>query len=131
MPPPGYEPFLAAVCAAPADDTPRHVYADWLADHGDADRAAFIRLQVELARDPRAFRNPARHRAEELRKAHGAAWKAELPAVPGVDWGPFARGLVAAASVRPGGDLAARFAALFEAAPVEAVKLIDCGPEML
>ena len=50
MPPPGHEPFLAAVCAAPADDTPRLVYADWLDDHDHPDRAEFIRVQIRLDR---------------------------------------------------------------------------------
>ncbi|HYH68205.1 MAG TPA: TIGR02996 domain-containing protein [Urbifossiella sp.] len=40
----------AAVLAHPDDDTPRLVYADWCDDAGDADRAAFIRAQVEAAR---------------------------------------------------------------------------------
>ncbi|QDU22586.1 TIGR02996 domain-containing protein [Urbifossiella limnaea] len=40
----------AAVLAHPGDDTPRLVYADWCDDAGDADRAAFIRAQVEAAR---------------------------------------------------------------------------------
>jgi uncharacterized protein (TIGR02996 family) len=44
--------FLQAICADPEDDSPRLVYADWLDDHGDADRAAFIRVQCELARLP-------------------------------------------------------------------------------
>lgn len=36
----------AAVVAAPDDDLPRLVYADWLDEHGDGERAEFIRLQV-------------------------------------------------------------------------------------
>jgi uncharacterized protein (TIGR02996 family) len=47
--PPGYEPFLAAVCAAPADDLPRLLLADWLDEQGDAARAEIIRLQVSAA----------------------------------------------------------------------------------
>lgn len=47
------EAFLKAICAAPDDDTPRLVYADWLDDRGDrpddAARAEFIRVQVRLA----------------------------------------------------------------------------------
>src|SRR5207248_2676212 len=53
MPPtdhPEYAALLRAICAEPDDDTPRLVAADWLEEHGDADRAAFIRIQVELAR---------------------------------------------------------------------------------
>src|SRR5438270_6972316 len=46
--------FLAAVQADPEDDAPRLVYADWLQDNGDPDRAEFIRVQVELARHKRS-----------------------------------------------------------------------------
>ena len=38
----------AAVIANAEDDTPRLVYADWLDENGDPDRAAFIRTQVAL-----------------------------------------------------------------------------------
>lgn len=41
--------LLAAIVAAPEDDAPRLVYADWLLERGDA-RGEFIRLQVEEAR---------------------------------------------------------------------------------
>jgi uncharacterized protein (TIGR02996 family) len=42
--------FLQDIVAHPEDDTPRLIYADWLEDHGDPDRAAFIRVQCALAR---------------------------------------------------------------------------------
>ena len=45
-------PFLDAVLADPADDGVRLVYADWLEDHGQSERAEFVRLQIELARLP-------------------------------------------------------------------------------
>lgn len=41
--------FIAAIAAAPADDTPRLAFADWLEEHGDAARAGFVRDQVRLA----------------------------------------------------------------------------------
>ncbi len=48
--------FYRAAAAAPDDDTPRLVYADWLDDRGtaaDSARAAFVRLQVRRTRlDP-------------------------------------------------------------------------------
>src|SRR5947209_1070483 len=44
------ESFLHAVLEAPDDDTPRLVYADWLDDHGEHDRAEFIRVRIDLAR---------------------------------------------------------------------------------
>src|SRR5439155_14102573 len=41
--------LMRAVCAAPEDDTPRLVAADWLEEHGDPKRASFVRVQVRLA----------------------------------------------------------------------------------
>jgi uncharacterized protein (TIGR02996 family) len=49
--------LLAAIRARPADDTARLVFADWLDEHGEPQRAEFVRLQIEAARlaphDPR------------------------------------------------------------------------------
>jgi uncharacterized protein (TIGR02996 family) len=45
----GSEPFLQEIAAAPDDDAPRLVYADWLEERGDP-RGEFIRIQCELAR---------------------------------------------------------------------------------
>jgi uncharacterized protein (TIGR02996 family) len=59
--------LLAAVRADPADDAPRLVYADWLDEHGQPERAEFIRVQCELARRD----DPAlRRREAELVAAH-------------------------------------------------------------
>ena len=41
-------PSCAAIRAAPDDDTPRLVFADWLDEHGEAKRAEFIRVSCEL-----------------------------------------------------------------------------------
>lgn len=38
--------LLAAIEAAPLDDAPRLILADWLEEHGEYERAEFIRLQV-------------------------------------------------------------------------------------
>jgi uncharacterized protein (TIGR02996 family) len=42
-----HEAFLRAIFDAPDDDTPRLVYADFLQENGDDDRAEFIRLDCE------------------------------------------------------------------------------------
>ena len=42
--------FLQAILESPDDDTPRLVYADWLDEHGQSDRAEFIRESCLLAR---------------------------------------------------------------------------------
>ncbi len=41
--------FIRAICTDPDDDTARLVYADWLDEHGEPERAEFIRVQVKLA----------------------------------------------------------------------------------
>jgi uncharacterized protein (TIGR02996 family) len=40
--------LYAAVCANPDDDTPRLVFADWLQEHGEEKRAAFIRADIDV-----------------------------------------------------------------------------------
>lgn len=84
--------LYAAVLASPADDLPRLVFADWCDDHGEPDRAEFIRVQVELARlpadDPR--RGPLEDREDELLDAGHDRWK--VPDIRGVQG--FVRGFV-------------------------------------
>lgn len=72
------EALHAAVLAAPDDDGPRLVYADWLLAHGDP-RGELISVQVELARTPDGERRQellAREHA--LWAAHGDVWRPKL-----------------------------------------------------
>jgi uncharacterized protein (TIGR02996 family) len=62
------------VLADPNNDDPRRVYADWLAERGDP-RGEFIAVQCELARK---FDFHLVAREQQLRRAHGARWIAEL-----------------------------------------------------
>ena len=55
--------LLRAVRDNPDDDTVRLVYADFLDEQGDADRAEFIRAQVALANMQES--DPARRPLEE------------------------------------------------------------------
>ena len=43
------ERFLAAICAVPQDDHPRRAFSDWLEEHGEVERAEFIRVQCRIA----------------------------------------------------------------------------------
>lgn len=47
---PEYQAMLAGIRAVPDDDLPRLVLADWLEEHGEAERAEFVRVQCELAK---------------------------------------------------------------------------------
>jgi uncharacterized protein (TIGR02996 family) len=112
--------FLQAIIEAPADDTPRLIYADWLDDHGQPDRAAFIRLQCELARlpedDPR--RPELEGREQELLRVHLREW-AE-PVARHVNARTFRRGFVEEVTARP--EVFLEHAdALFQAAPIRRV----------
>jgi uncharacterized protein (TIGR02996 family) len=73
--------FLQAICAKPEDDTPRLVYADWLEEQGDTDRAEFIRVQCELEKVPPGLR-PC---------STGAATRATRCATPAVPGSPNGR----------------------------------------
>jgi uncharacterized protein (TIGR02996 family) len=53
------EAFLEAILERPDDDAPRLIFADWLEDNGDPDRAEFIRVRIEVARRPPAPWNRA------------------------------------------------------------------------
>jgi uncharacterized protein (TIGR02996 family) len=83
--------LLRAILEDPDDDAPRLVYADWLEENGDADRAAFIRAQVRLAHfdwraiPPGVERFPGeleslQRQADELWRRRKEQWLAELPA---------------------------------------------------
>jgi uncharacterized protein (TIGR02996 family) len=58
---------------APHDDSPRLVLADWLEDHGDADRAELLRLQCRHSRQ-----TAAQERCRALLDKHGGAWLGPL-----------------------------------------------------
>lgn len=44
--------FLADIIEHPADDTPRLIFADWLEDNGDGERAEFIRASIATHKAP-------------------------------------------------------------------------------
>ncbi len=91
--------FLAAIIAQPEDDTVRLVFADWLQEHGQPERAEFIRLQIRQARTPPDSPEHigAANRAHALYHAHHRAWLVGQPRdlVSGLDYNHFERGFVA------------------------------------
>ncbi len=95
--------FLEAICAHPADDTARLVYADWLDENDRPARAEFIRAEIELAHTPPGTDEDERRRAvlfarrAALLKAHGPEWLA--PFRPFASGMSFGRGFVQAVDV--------------------------------
>jgi uncharacterized protein (TIGR02996 family) len=84
--------LLSAILADPDDDRPRLVYADWLEQHGQFDRARLIRVQIELARLPDNAEAATALQIEEEQLE--AACEKTLPQLEGIRWGGFERGLV-------------------------------------
>lgn len=115
--------FLDTIVADIDDDAPRLIYADWLDEQGDSDRAEFIRVQVERARLPAwdAAQVRLRLREQELLKQYGESWLAELPAIKGARWEGFRRGIVAEVSFDSFEALRFNAHACRAVAPVEAV----------
>src|ERR1700735_2152995 len=79
--------LLAEILATPDDDAPRLVFADWLEEHGDIDRATFIRLQIRQAPldgswqlvPVYAERNELERQVKELLSRHEEEWLASVP----------------------------------------------------
>jgi uncharacterized protein (TIGR02996 family) len=70
------DPFLRAVIADPDDDLPRLIAADWLDEHGQPERAEFIRAQVELAKLEPDCCNDVECPCKDLRSRERELWKA-------------------------------------------------------
>jgi uncharacterized protein (TIGR02996 family) len=79
--PTDHDALLRAVCAAPDDDLPRLVFADWLEENGEANRAEFIRVSCELegAEEFGPRWRALRERADRLlTPGNRAKWSREL-----------------------------------------------------
>jgi uncharacterized protein (TIGR02996 family) len=116
--------FLHAILAAPDDDAPRFIYADWLDEHGEPGRAELIRVQCELARldasDPRRWELEDRESA--LLAARGAEWAGPVRELVG-GW-RFRRGFVEEISLPAAGFLR-HGETLFRLAPLRRARLRD------
>jgi uncharacterized protein (TIGR02996 family) len=122
--------FLWDITEHPADDTPRLVYADWLEEQGQPQRAELIRLQCRLARlsldDPEQRDLAARE--SELLVPHQAEWLAALPVLEGVTWSTFHRGFVEEVCIESADASLEHAPALFRAAPIRRVQLRRIDP---
>jgi uncharacterized protein (TIGR02996 family) len=141
-----HDGFLTAILAEPEEDSHRLVFADWLDENGDPDRAAFIRVQCELAALGRvrlpdgswgvrtgcpeddARERVLRRRERELVRANGPVWVKALFAGDGFDRRcVFRRGFLAEVTL-PCGQWMRHGLALVRAAPLERVTLSNLHP---
>jgi uncharacterized protein (TIGR02996 family) len=115
--------FLRAIVESPEEEGPRLVFADWLDEHGDHDRAEFIRVECEQERvepyGPRWRQLTARQR--DLLKAHKAEWTRPLRGLAAHT--RFRRGFIEEITVHARTFLT-RADDLFRLAPVRVVKFV-------
>ncbi|VTR97918.1 TIGR02996 domain-containing protein [Tuwongella immobilis] len=90
-------PLYRSMLKNRSDDLPRLVFADWLEEQGDSDRANLIRSQcveADSAADPVA-RLHARLTQNALLERFAASWRAEeMPATTTIEPGDYQRGFV-------------------------------------
>lgn len=90
--------FLSDIVAHPEDDSPRLIFADWLEDHGEVERAEFIRVQCQAAQlragDPLWL--TLQDRADDLLAEHEWEWLGPADGLYNWDW---RRGFVEKVSV--------------------------------
>jgi uncharacterized protein (TIGR02996 family) len=114
--------FIRAIARDPDEDTPRLAFADWLSEHGQQDRAEFIRAQCRLEGLPPAEpqREELLHLANRLLGENEARWSAEL-GLPANRLG-YRRGFPETITTTP--TEFARFAErVFAVAPIRSVQL--------
>jgi uncharacterized protein (TIGR02996 family) len=114
-----HDALLLAVLDSPDEDAPRLVFADFLQEAGEDDRAAFIRDQIELAKTPEWEPFAVRWRRRPIEEQAGDRWR---PTLPWADyWNPsrpFRRGLGYAVKVGQIWQLLEAGERLFASAPI-------------
>jgi uncharacterized protein (TIGR02996 family) len=117
-----------AIIEQPDDDTLRLVYADWLDEHGEPERAAFVRAQVWAAQaepfSPEARKHTAT--AKQLLDQSRQAWAKRVH--PLVMAAEFCRGFIERATVNVA-SFANNAAALFAEEPVRSLQIVRTVPD--
>jgi len=84
--------FIRAIAAEPCDDTHRLVFADWLDENGEPERAELIRVQGELEpmRDRYEFPRACQlhEREDDLLRQHQKEWLGKMPK----EWDHYEKG---------------------------------------
>ena len=93
--------FLEAILESPHDDAPSLIFADWLEEEGELDRADLIRAQAELATAAPEDPNRVRLEASEyaILSKHYEDWRSEFKPCMGLFWGRFEIGLIRSAAL--------------------------------
>lgn len=129
-----HDALLRAICENPREDTPRLVYADWLEENGQHERAAFIRTDVTAYALPEW--DPGRAVYDfAVRQPNYQPWaEQELGPLPvGFMWAgtpPIRRGFPWSLQVIEGCDPHGRLGETVVRYPVERVEFASTPPEL-
>jgi uncharacterized protein (TIGR02996 family) len=126
-----HDAFLRDLFEHPDDDLPRLIFADWLDDDGQADRAEFIRAQVRLARLQAYADDEVRAlqaRCDELLARHDEEWAGPVVSDVANGW-QFERGFLTGLTIEARA-LAANVHELFAVGPLRRLKLLDAGEHL-
>ena len=128
MPPDDERAFFDSIRGTADDDGPRLIFADWLDEHGETDRADFIRIQCALDRlpDDDSRRHALRERERQLAEVNERRWTADLR--PLVTECAFHRGVVDSVSV-DATQFLANGPAIFDLAPIRKVRFLEVGEQ--
>ena len=129
--------FIRTIHAAPRDDAPRLVFADYLDENGESERAALIRRMVRVPSYLFRWSRKAKHgrhtHAESFRAIHGLKgaierlYCDEWGRLPSVEEVAVRRGLIEAITIPPTAFLTAA-GSLFAAHPIVRVTLRTLRP---
>jgi len=115
------EAFIRAIVDHPGQDTPRLAYADWLDDHGEPDRAAYLRAEAAWVALSQTCLRPSESALRAAAARLDPLWVARVSRPPGgvccdhvrfVELGPALTGTdLDAVEARLGGRLPTEFRA--------------------
>ena len=124
--------LFRAICEQPWEDTPRLVYADWLEENGQPERAEFIRFQCEFPKWDSSHPRFQELMAKEKRfEPYFRDWMKSLPRAKGIKWWErfWGRGFIDCITVASAKAFVENADAIFAASPIELleVKMITGG----
>ena len=119
------EALLRAICENPDDDTPRLVFADWLQENGEEQRAEFIRVQIEQSKlKPQTVPYwKCYSRARKLFAGHGGDWCEEIHPDPSFRWDEFVRGFTEGVKVPTFGSFEQFADRIFAHTPLKTLRI--------
>ena len=128
--------FIRAICAEPDDDTARLVFADWLQENGEGERAEFIRASVRRPAMTTSYNSATNPWSDgdhgticELLRRYGHEWLGPYYELAGGRSWAWHRGFIASITCTAA-DFEEHGPTIVESSPIEKVTLTsqpECG----